>query len=183
MLQDLFNKVSQTVRIRGVRSEHDQRVLFYSFHLVNAKTESRVMKSLAQSHTVITVFLTKLLRIHSSITWTMWWRINTLHVSRSQSSWPSQPSRCAVQVAATLSCCTLYASLWLSNPTNWFLVDQEDAGGEDGPRGCGARAWGGQHHRGGREHLDCQPLWPPGKDLESWATSKTGKECPASLLS
>lgn len=58
-------------------------------------------------------------------------------------------------------------------PTYPFL-DQEDAGGENGPRGCGVGARRGEHHWCGREHLDCQPLWPSGKDLEPWATSETG---------
>lgn len=68
----------------------------------------------------------------------------------------------------------------MSNLTDWFLIDQEDAGGEDGARGCGTRPWGSEHHGGGREHLDCQSLWPTGKDLESWATGETGNECLAS---
>ena len=72
------------------------------------------------------------------------------------------------------------AVLWVSYLTNWFLIDQEDAGGEDGARGCGTRTWGSEHHRGGREYLDCQSLWPTGKDLESWATGETGTECVAS---
>lgn len=113
------------------------------------------------------------------MTWpiSVWWRRNILYVSGFHLSCPSQPNRCAgghnpLQLHVT-------CSLWLSNPTDWFLVDQENAGGEDGPRGCGARPRRGQHHRGGREHLDCQPLWPLGKDLEPWTPSKTGNECRA----
>lgn len=106
------------------------------------------------------------------------WRINTFNVSWSHSFCPSQPSRYTVWVTTAL-CSWMWSSCspWLSNPIDWFLVDQEDAGGEDGPRGCGTRARGGEHHRGGGEHLDCQPLWPPREDLESWATSKAGKDC------
>lgn len=118
--------------------------------------------------------------MHSTRAWPIWWGINILYVSLSYSS---VLLGCAVRVTTGPSSCMWSCSLWLSNPADWFLVDQEDAGGEDGPRGGGARAWRGEHHRGGGEHLDCQPLRPPREDLESWATSKAGKECLDSLLS
>lgn len=73
------------------------------------------------------------------------------------------------QPSATV-CALLTVGLYPAFP----FLDQEDAGGEDGPRGCGAGARRGEHHWCGREHLDCQPLWPSGKDLEPWAASETG---------
>lgn len=56
-----------------------------------------------------------------------------------------------------------------------MFSDKTHVGGEDGPRSSGTGPWRSEHNGPGGEHLDRQPLRPPGKDMESRPASQAGK--------